>query len=132
LNCPHCTIKTNITTIKMKLTSAQDAIKQAIEGGYKPAGGGSLPFEAATNPTEAAYILAGVRIVTRVLTDPLFWQALGTARGWREKDEQTARLVKLAGGIMMEKQAQWFRQAEKWFETRLLTRDEGTYWENLP
>lgn len=53
-----------------KLTSAQDAIKQAIEGGYK----GDEHF--LLNLPEYAK--------AQIWIDPLFWQALGKARKWNQ------------------------------------------------
>lgn len=103
----------------MKLSNAKDAIKQAIEGGYKQ-------YE------EHVRVLNGVLYPLEVdgrhysqsdiFTDPLFWQSLGKARGWvfnfKEADDSIYN--------------QWERIAKQWFETRLSNGDEEKFWQSLP
>ena len=107
----------------MKLTSAQDAIKQAIEGGYplfeegpvEVSATGTWPMVyAKKNGVDKLWPLSGV------LTDPLFWQALGKARGWRIYDKTTYDKRMVNRGMMDE----WNRHARDWFETRMSGGDE--------
>jgi hypothetical protein len=86
----------------MKISNAQEAIKQAIQGGYK------LPWTIKKHISSMRH--RGNKIV--VLTDPLFWQALGKARGWIKN--------------------QWIVSSRQWFETRLSNADENKFWESLP
>jgi len=60
----------------------QQAIQKAIEGGWKPKGqnfsNGALSYR-----TQA---IAKVKYKERFFLDPLFWQSLGKAIGWIDKD----------------------------------------------
>lgn len=69
--------------------------------------------------------------INDVMFDPLFWQALGKARGWGDEevrgtilyDDQTTKIF--ANHL-------WFNFAEEWFETRLSNGDERAFWQSLP
>jgi len=93
-----------------QLHNVQDAIKQAIDGGYDEA----TAKEAFDTGTEYAIFL-----------DPLFWQALGKARGW---PYMTTANIK---GLKVE-ELDWHFFAEEWFETRMSNGDETKFWESLP
>ena len=86
----------------IKLHNAQDAIKQAIEGGYH--GGIEEKIDSKYCDLPEPYNYA------HMCTDPLFWQALGKARGWQY----------------------WKREALCYFDVRLSERDENKFWESLP
>jgi hypothetical protein len=115
-----------------KLASAQHAIKQAIEGGYdvrwNPAWLNVEKIDSQGNVTPLKN--------DQVFTDPLFWQALGKARGWElhtctdcnnpdskcncnEKDFEAL-------------QNTWNVWAMRWFYTRLSNGDEEKFWQSLP
>jgi hypothetical protein len=91
-----------------KLTNAQDAIQQAIEGGYTPH----------THIDKCDW-----SPVDHHLSDPLFWKALGRARG-------------LTGVVVSDNiigyQNTWQGYTTVWFETRLSNGDETKFWESLP
>ena len=97
----------------MKLNNAQDAIKQAIEGGYDRTRSGGLE--------------AQERILF-CLNDPLFWQSLGKARGWAFYSDgcgpnDVCRAFHTA---------EWLSNAKEWFETRMNQEDETKFWSSLP
>jgi hypothetical protein len=110
----------------MKLTSAQDAIKQAIQGGYdfsgianatkitwSPLGGERVQWESGPRMTTSKIYIA-------FLLEPQFWQALGKARGW-------TTITDFEGEV-----GAWMGYAREWFETRLSGGDEKKFWESLP
>lgn len=99
-----------------KLSSAQDAIRQAEEKGkYDPK---------SRFGRDEKYILL----------DPLFWQALGKARGWDEADHTGGEAQFSGAWELQEERARnkWKLFAAKWFETRLSNGDEQKFWESLP
>jgi hypothetical protein len=121
----------------IKLTSAQDAIKQAIEGGYNPKQGWIEVIAPNHKPKKNPYGYS----LFEILTDPLFWQALGKARGW--KNSMVARkeyLVPIVQGDIGHQEVNhslspypaWFWYARLWMETRMSGGDETELWESLP
>lgn len=106
-----------------KLTSAQDAINQAIEGGWKAK---QFVLKGADAETILDLIEVEIEInphiLNTILTDPLFWQALGKARGWG----------KIGGDAEYDPIDQWKASAVEWFEARLLNGNETKFWESLP
>ena len=88
-----------------QLHNVQDAIKQAIEGGYDISK--QFRFNLPRN-YENSEVLRN-----DVLLDPLFWQALGKGRGWKGED--------------------WKYFGTDWFKTtRMSGGDETKFWESLP
>lgn len=124
----------------MRLTNAKDAIKQVFGKGYFPA-----RFEIPLNSEYGYWIdddgchfsLQDVEeqpcvTFTQVCLDPLFWQALGKARGWIK---EASVFPKSSGAWKMEQernQKMWKIYALDYFETRLSGRDERKFWESLP
>jgi hypothetical protein len=97
-----------------QLHNAQDAIRQAIEGGG---------YE-----NKAKY---SHRVI---LQDRLFWQALGKARGWGEADvlHSTETYRYTDGGHRLEIHKEfWKIQALRYLETCLSGGDEKKFWEDL-
>lgn len=99
------------------LHSAQDAIKQAIEGGWYPLQGkhgwhqsskGAIKGWASSIPNEAL-----------TLIDPLFWQALGKARGFKPTYSDNSIVT-------------WRYWAQEWFHIKMSNGDETKFWESLP
>ncbi len=103
-----------------QLHSTEDAIEQAIEGGWKPKGATRWPI----SPE-----LSQVNLYDgNTLTDPLFWQALGKAQGWEgEKCDCVTETCAETHGA-----TDWKWQAIKWFENRMAGGDEQKFWESLP
>ena len=114
-----------------KLNNTQDAIQQAIEGGWR-----SSLHKANQNAEVEAIIDNAIR-QERWYLDPLFWQALGKARGWIDekyplgsmpcdREQCDSRYCEYAG----------FRDpeeiAKRWFETRLSNGDENKFFQSLP
>jgi hypothetical protein len=96
-----------------KLNSAQEAIKQAIEGGYDEKNATiNHPF------SNREAIVEGM-----VLHDPLFWQALGKARGWEKE---------IAFSPFEPTIPYWLYEAKAWFGTCMLNGDENKFWQSLP
>ena len=98
---------------QIKLHSAQDAIEQAYkEGGYDP-------------NWNVKALRAFPELILRALTDPLFWQALGKARGW---DGSTWG----NGNKDVRYQDGWFYFSHQWFSNRMVGDEEAKFWESLP
>ncbi len=94
-----------------KLHSATDAINQAIKGGYP---------------------LQGIRIrpdFEIYFCDPLFWKALGKARGWKDREYG---METITNGRTWVQQFASKKYAKRWFETRLSNGDENKFWQSLP
>lgn len=116
----------------MKLNNEQDAIKQAIEGGWKPFEWSVMPKVKTISPRDKVWFRHPERgdisrPTTEIFLDPLFWQALGNARGWGMiPSGETGR----SGAILYENA---YKQAARcWFETRISGGDEAKFWESLP
>jgi hypothetical protein len=113
-----------------QLHNAQDAIEQAIEGGYEVAGVKTTLKEIHHS---TAFFEYGIEAATPILfTDPLFWQALGKARGWIEKQAQSKEEREKASGYHIVEQDVCEKYAIQWFKTRLSNVDEIKFWQNLP
>lgn len=97
----------------MKLNSEQDAIKQALEAGYK------------TSYHDLQAIGDGYK-PERILQDPAFWQALGKARGWESPYGVCPNCEELS-----EMEA-WKYHALRYFETKLSGGDTNQFWLTLP
>jgi hypothetical protein len=103
-----------------KLNNAQDAIQQAIEGGYSYNG----VVKNFTKNNKQMAIVSLLRRGDELMLDPLFWQALGKARGWDPEPEGTPD-----GGYANNS---WESVALDWFLNRLSSGDETEFWESLP
>lgn len=103
-----------------KLTSPQDAIKQATGAGWHPTYL-ALPH------------LHDIHCEAEILTDLLFWQALGKARGWGERlfNKPTWTALSQKDKELATNQESR-RQGKRWFETRMSNGDETKFWESLP
>lgn len=123
----------------IKLSSAQDAIKQAIEGGWKadimahPLAEYEVDnLNRIQGQTLGVWFRWGVRnggaltnlsmelLEGEIFTDPLFWQALGKARGWENYYDGEKHHL------------HWKDMGVRWFETRMSGGDETKFWESLP
>ena len=106
------------------LHSAQDAIEQAIEGGYKTDKAENPLFLSLSRTkkydgNDLTYRDDYKVALDCTFTDPLFWQALGKARGWNNwSDGETHYLG-------------WRENAKRWFLSRMVGGDENKYWESL-
>jgi hypothetical protein len=124
----------------MRLTNAKEAIKQVFGKGYFPG-----RFEIPLNSEYGYWIdddgchfsIQDVEekpcvTFTQVCLDPLFWQALGKARGWLK---EASVFPKFSGAWKMEQernQKMWKIYALDYFETRLSGGDERKFWESVP
>jgi hypothetical protein len=115
----------------MKLTSTQDAIMQAIEGGLRE--GEKWKFVSANRYWVVWLDGNGNETTISVLnyfTDPIFWQALASVRQWRICINGCfPGGHDYCGGLHT---PQWESEAIKWFQTRLWNGDENKFWESLP
>jgi hypothetical protein len=116
------------------LHTAQDAIEQAIEGGWKP----SMCRKSFNLAKDGVWEFEGGRFsfghkediyrwsvsYEEIFTDPLFWQALGKARGWNDGTHR-------AGNGELTSIAYWRRASIGWFENRMAGGDETKFWESL-
>lgn len=126
-----------------KLSSSQDAIKLAIEGGWKKED--SPVFE--VGDIKDIYWVRFEREIDQrqiptifpdsILLDPLFWQALGKARGWEKCGAcdgsgaciDVACWACRATGKWPDG---WKDYASNWFHTRMNNGSESDFWESLP
>ncbi len=113
----------------MKLTNEQDAIKQAVEAGYRPGAHRHVLF----NYSMYEYALGCT------FDDPAFWQALGKARGFKTTDKfWTAPLCSGCGNESSSYECCgeaipiWRYHALRYFETRLSDGDLEAFWQSLP
>lgn len=111
-----------------KLTSAQDAIEQAIKGGYSDLLKDSEWIDhgkIAAKPYryEIKFKDGGTVDVGAVFTDPLFWQALGKARGWKPVSDDFWEGESIS---------EWLLFAHRWLENRMVGGDEQKFWERIP
>jgi hypothetical protein len=104
-----------------KLTSAQDAIKQAISEGWVPHGMEDTP--SLRTPDN---VFANFYHQPTFLLDPLFWQALGKARHWLKRNRAWAAYDKWNEG----REEMYY--AHFWFKTRMSGGNEKKLWESLP
>lgn len=100
----------------IKLNNAQEAIEQAIEGGWND---DNYAFGVEDKSKEK--IVVGAWCYTdNVFLDPLFWQALGKVRGWKapiglEGDDQCRHIARI------------------WFDTHVWhPENETNFWQSLP
>src|SRR5215216_4313424 len=120
----------------MKLHNEQEAIKQAIEGGfmypYSEYDNLSIQFD-----TERVLVydhdrLCQTRSYEECFCDPKFWQSLGKARGW-----EYCKLHSFEGSsegcleCAVEKKNLWKIHALRYFETRLSGGNLKNFWESL-
>ncbi len=98
-----------------QLHSSQDAIEQAIKGGYHffPIKIGNRTVLDIKNSTLSFDEAVKLDIL---LLDPLFWQALGEARGWGNPTIPTS----------------WLIASSSWFKLRMEGGDENKFWQSLP
>jgi hypothetical protein len=115
-----------------QLHNAQDAIRLVFGNGYLP-----THFKSSFNYGHESWVdEKGLHFSIQdveepgspmsfndALLDPLFWQALGRARGL------TGVMV---GNDLIGYQNTWRGYATVWFETRLSNGDETKFWESLP
>lgn len=126
--------------MNIQLHSAQDAIKQAIEGGWKPKEL-SIKYknvEMKSAPSEGAILgyLQDEAKMALAFLDPLYWQALGKVRGWIPSEYPDGEMRCTAkrctnrwcgyAGFVDPKDI-----ARLWFENRQATGDEKKFWESL-
>lgn len=128
----------------IKLHSAEDAIKQAIKGGWRPPweiGDQSVLFtERYVLHSETAYSSGKSTPFEIIFTNPLFWQALGKVRNWTEEP------MEIQGGILFDsltvrgydwetifwEKGQPSFYAAQWFDTHVWHPDQETkFWESL-
>ena len=121
-----------------KLTTEQDAIKQAVKGGWKKNSriidvtfGGGVVFA-----KKRGHIYQETLNLAEILQDPAFWQALGKARGWKKEYLLTIdEFLPPPVGKFFEYGAEleeWAYHALRYFETRLSNGDLTAYWRSLP
>jgi hypothetical protein len=118
----------------MKLTSAQDAIKQAIEGGYLSEDIKGRKVKISDHGHGDVFVIQAGNFEMTVpesalFLDPLFWQALGKARGW--KDEKVKHGIVYVFGGKIAPLERWKVNALHYFETRLSSGDQKRFWESL-
>jgi len=108
-----------------KLNSVEDAVKQAIDGGwksdFKAVRGTDMFFADGSfwlKGTDGSTVLISYE---QILIDPLFWQALGKARGWGEKWNIDGANFTV-----------WKERANSWFRNRMSCGDENDFWQSLP
>jgi hypothetical protein len=77
-----------------QLHSAEDAIKQAVEAGYK------CDQIAHFKIDNAAEKLIRWGKLPEALQSAAFWQALGKARGWEQKDKASERMWLASGSLL--------------------------------
>lgn len=105
----------------MKLHNAQDAIKQGIEGGYRPKNAWQKTPEEFVQSAIDEYVEC---LYEQTMCDPLFWQSLGKARGWDKEPLGTPD-----GGYA---NISWESEGLEWFLNHLQVQDETKFWESLP
>lgn len=106
----------------MKLNNAEDAIKQAVAIGWEPQQ--DWHFEDKTIYQESVDIPNIIWDLEHCFTDPLFWQALGKARGWECKRHVACKSDE-------DNRAKVFSEA--WFNTHVWHPDQETkFWQSLP
>lgn len=116
-----------------KLTSAEDAIKQAIEGGWGSpyvnklvdfvVRGENVDFEC----KDGTIIKVSLN---DIFTDPLFWTALGKVRGWCKDEVTEYGSCTICG--MENCDNNWPSYAGEWFGgIRMSNGDETKFWESL-
>lgn len=98
----------------MTLHNAQDAIREAIEGGWEPQP--ADPLDCQWNNDH-------------YFVDPLFWKSLGKARGWKGYDSD-AYCDNCNDFVANDDKWRYF--AHKWLQTRLSNGDENKFWTSLP
>lgn len=126
----------------MTLHNEQDAIKQAVEVGWKPNG---LEIGEIESFTSTAFYF--VPLWDGKIRDPrptrfdfleafatlAFWQALGKAQGWRASvDEDGYRNFEPSSFQYRIGIPEWQYHALRYFETLLSRGDMQKFWEELP
>ena len=133
----------------MTLQNEQDAIKQAVEAGWKPFDWGTKWKCVGVSVQEGKFEAAGrpyiSKSLARIFQDPAFWIALGEARGWGYQ-EATKTITDFVcqdcgtsvGGTgehncdYSELKPFWLYYALRYFETKLSGGDTQAFWQNLP
>lgn len=113
-----------------------EAIKLAIEkGGYK-----NNVESAKTDPSWYAYMAIHANGGTMVVCDPLFWQALGKALGWKDvfKNKKSMGLMEMCGhpycpteGNCKYQKPERSKYAHKYFDLLLTGGDTEKFWKEL-
>lgn len=69
----------------------------------------------------------------RIVLDPLFWQALGRALGWEEKDKKSEEMWRRTGPFsdMLIGMFEWHKAATKYFDLVLRGRDTEAFFKSL-
>ena len=124
----------------MTLQNEQDAIKQAVEGGWLPVVGWDAKWEVVGD--EFRYDMEHSRdgfsyssiCVRAIFQDPGFWQALGKARGWGGYVGETAPARGYFGGqdSFSFEGDEWELHALTYFSERLSAGDLNAFWKSLP
>lgn len=73
--------------------------------------------------------LMGKYIYLNAINDPLFWQALGKAKGWEMED--VYELYNPQGPIRAFKMTEWRHKALNFFDLLMTNGDTAAYWDNL-
>ena len=106
------------------MTSFQRAIKLAVEGGYEPSSNlKGLPFE---------IIMAKIVDIRPIFLDPLFWQALGKAMGWKIGDDydylyNASESLKVGQGKMDD----WLYHAHRFLDHVLASKPAESFFSEL-
>lgn len=98
-----------------------EAIKLAIEkGGYRPY------FKDSSIEDSINFILFDYEAPSHseIICDPLFWQALSKALGWKEHLEHW-------GWNIYRMPADWRHYAHKYFDIKLTNGNEEEFWKGL-
>ncbi|HSY52432.1 MAG TPA: hypothetical protein VLC46_26765 [Thermoanaerobaculia bacterium] len=110
-----------------KISNEQDAIKQAVEAGYRP-------YDVKMYYRFTEDVTGDLRehehpfwSLDCLFTDPAFWQALGKARRWSD--------ISKFGDINFERlgvHPGWLTLALRYFEVKLSGGDLNQFWTSLP
>lgn len=122
-----------------QLHSAEDAIKQAVGAGWLPRFFDTKDL-VDSNGDWIGIENSRVMNMAECLQDPLMWQALGKARGWRESPYLCPGCDTIGRGKynhmrdcpIKDRVENWQIYAQLWFRTLLSSGDMKKFWEGLP
>jgi len=108
----------------MTLHNETEAIKQAVEAGYKPDFKTINYSYAQLDPADKK---SNYRFINELeVMTAAFWQALGKARGWDADVEKTGTYLDMLST------ENWKHHALRYFEVKLSGGDLNQFWETLP
>ena len=132
----------------MRIENSVDAVRQAVkDGGCKPCGEQVKTIIVPLFPRDSVSIVfrktdSGKEstenfLISDIMLDPFFWQALGRARGWAQAPRTVCSVCGARNAAdclhhdapIME---EWIYHSVRWFMNRLLGRDETKFWRELP